>query len=69
MFPFVSHYDSEYKTMKTKNQTDLKNFKPKVNLNNLLLFQSYGQSGLKMRFHWLVYQNREKKSLLCLKEL
>ena len=46
LFPFVSEYDNECKTMKTKNHTGLKNFKPKINLNhnnyipeNLVLYQ------------------------------
>ena len=34
LFSFVSDYDNQYKTMKTKNQTGLKNFKPKKNLNH-----------------------------------
>ena len=33
-FPFVSDYDNEDETMKNQNQTGLKNFKPKINLNH-----------------------------------
>ena len=34
LFPFVSDYDNECKTMKNKIQTGLKNFEPKINLNH-----------------------------------
>ncbi len=30
----VSNYDNEFETMKNNNQTGLKNFKPKINLNH-----------------------------------
>ena len=33
-FLFVSAYDNEYETMKNQNQTGLKIFKPKINLNH-----------------------------------
>ena len=31
---FVSDYDNDFDTMKNKNQTGLKNFKSKINLNH-----------------------------------
>ena len=31
--PFVSDYDNEFETIKNKNQTGLKNFKPRININ------------------------------------
>ena len=34
LFSSFSDYDNQYKTMKTKHQTGLKNFKPKKNLNH-----------------------------------
>ena len=34
LFPFGSGYDCEYQTMKYKNQTALKNFKPNIKLNH-----------------------------------
>ena len=34
LVPSVSGYDNEHKTMKNENQTGLKNFKPKINLNH-----------------------------------
>ena len=38
LFSFASDYDNQYKTMKTKIQTGLKNFKPKKNLNHNTYF-------------------------------
>ena len=34
LFPFVLDYDNKYETMEIKNQTGLKNFKQKINLNH-----------------------------------
>ena len=34
LFPFVSDYDNKFETLKNKNQTGLKKFKPKINLNH-----------------------------------
>ena len=34
LFPFVLDYVNEDETMKNRNQTSLKNFKPMINLNH-----------------------------------
>ena len=41
LFSFVSDYDNQYKTMKTKDQTGLRNFKPKKNLNHNIYVRLY----------------------------
>ena len=41
LFPFVLDYGNECKTMKNKNQTGLKNFKPKINLNHNIYYNNY----------------------------
>ncbi len=40
LFPFVSDYVNEHKTMKNKNQTGLKNFKPKKKLNHNIFIKT-----------------------------
>ena len=44
LFSFVLDYDNQYKTMKTKKQTGLKNFKPKKNLNHNMYMICLNQS-------------------------
>ncbi len=53
-FPFVSDYDNERKTMKNKNKTGLKNFKPNIKLNNNIYINLHFKSNMSKIFQDVV---------------